>query len=90
MRRRGGAEAFFTAASNPVHDSLASVRGERTVIREAWLAAAILEYAGESGADLIAMASHGHGWGQLILGDVADEVVRRSAVPILHYHPPDR
>lgn len=63
---------------------------KKRVVRHGSTAEAILEYARANGIDLIAMASHGHGWGHLILGDVADEVVRRSDVPVLHYHPPDR
>lgn len=44
----------------------------------------ILELAGNLPADLIAMATHGrHGVGKLVLGSVADIVVRQSTIPVL-------
>lgn len=44
----------------------------------------ILGEARESGADLIAMATHGRtGVARLVLGSVAEAVLRRSAVPVL-------
>lgn len=38
-------------------------------------------------ADLIAMATHGRGVSRLVLGSVADKVLRGSQVPILLRHP---
>ena len=47
-------------------------------------AAAIVAVAGEQRADLIAMTTHGHGGlGRLVLGSVADEVVRHAPCPVL-------
>jgi nucleotide-binding universal stress UspA family protein len=44
----------------------------------------ILEYAKEQGVDLIVMGTHGRGVvGHLLLGSVAERVVRRSTVPVL-------
>lgn len=44
----------------------------------------IIEEARESGADLIAMATHGRtGVARLLLGSVAEAVLRRSEVPVL-------
>lgn len=44
----------------------------------------IVERAGALGADLIAMTTHGRGGlGRLVLGSVADEVVRRAPCPVL-------
>lgn len=44
----------------------------------------ILEEARESGADLIAMATHGRsGVARLMLGSVAEAVLRRSEVPVV-------
>ena len=49
---------------------------------------AIREYAREHNIDLIAMATHGHGGvSRLLLGSVADAVVRAADVPILLYRP---
>jgi nucleotide-binding universal stress UspA family protein len=45
---------------------------------------AILRRADELGADLVAMTTHGRsGLARALLGSVADEVVRRSNVPVL-------
>jgi nucleotide-binding universal stress UspA family protein len=53
-------------------------------------AAAILHFAEESGADLIAMSTHGRGGvSRLVLGSVTDKVIRGAQIPILVYHPHD-
>ncbi|MFC1791388.1 universal stress protein [Gemmatimonadota bacterium] len=44
----------------------------------------ILEFAEEAGVDLVAMATHGRGGvARLILGSVADKVIRGGTVPVL-------
>ncbi len=44
----------------------------------------IVQEADELKADLIAMATHGHGWAKrLVLGSTAEHVRHRSAVPLL-------
>jgi nucleotide-binding universal stress UspA family protein len=49
----------------------------------------IIETAHQRGADLIAMATHGHsGLRRLVLGSVADSVVRGSHLPVLLVRPP--
>lgn len=49
---------------------------------------AICDEAGRIGADLIVMATHGRGaLGRLVLGSVADHVIRRSTRPVLVVHP---
>lgn len=51
-------------------------------------AAAILERARTMSADVIAMATHGRGGvKRLILGSVADKVLRGATIPVLLYHP---
>jgi nucleotide-binding universal stress UspA family protein len=48
----------------------------------------ILEEAAHSGAGVIAMATHGRGGiMRLILGSVADEVIRHADIPVLVFHP---
>jgi len=50
------------------------------------VARSIVEVAQKEQADLIALATHGRtGFRRLVLGSVAEEVVRRSAVPVLCY-----
>ncbi len=47
-------------------------------------AAAIAEEAQKAGADLIVMGTHGHrGFEHLVLGSVAEGVVRRATMPVL-------
>ncbi len=49
---------------------------------------AILRVAQEVGADLIALETHGRrGLGRLILGSVADKVVRAASLPVLLHSP---
>jgi nucleotide-binding universal stress UspA family protein len=51
-------------------------------------ATAIHEYAHAHAVDLIAMATHGRGGvGRVILGSVAEEVVRDAGIPVLVYRP---
>jgi len=46
-------------------------------------AAAILQEAATVGADLIALETHGRGVSRLLIGSVADKVVRGSSLPVL-------
>lgn len=51
-------------------------------------AVALLEFATVRGADMIAISTHGKGRAErLLLGSVADKVVRGSTVPVLVYRP---
>ncbi len=51
-------------------------------------AAAILHFAEQAGADLIAMSTHGRGGvSRLVLGSVTDKVIRGAQIPTLVYHP---
>jgi nucleotide-binding universal stress UspA family protein len=47
----------------------------------------ILDYIGESRVELVVMGTHGRGMvGHLLIGSVAERVVRRSPVPVLTVH----
>jgi nucleotide-binding universal stress UspA family protein len=60
-----------------------AVRVER-VFREGPAAAVILAAADECRADLIAMGTHGRtGFRRLVIGSVAEEVLRKSSCPVL-------
>ena len=53
------------------------------------VAPAICVWATEHSADLIATSTHGRtGWRHLAFGSVAEEVLRRSEVPVLSFHRP--
>jgi len=59
-------------------------RVETTVLTSEFVGPAIVEHAKESGADVIMMATHGRrAVERLLLGSVADKVVRESEVPVL-------
>jgi nucleotide-binding universal stress UspA family protein len=63
---------------------------ETRVIRYPDAAAAILESAEELGTDLVAMATHGRGGvRRLLLGSVADKVIRAGETPVLVVRPED-
>ena len=50
----------------------------------------IVEYAVENDVDLIALSTHGRtGLRRLALGSMAEEVLRRSKVPVLSFHRPE-
>jgi nucleotide-binding universal stress UspA family protein len=58
------------------------------VIRAGSPAAEIIRAADELGADLIVMATHGRtGIGHLLVGSVAERVVRESELPVLTVRP---
>jgi nucleotide-binding universal stress UspA family protein len=61
-----------------------SVRAQTRVVTNRWAAGAILEEAGARAMQLIALATHGRrGLGRLLLGSVADKVLRGASVPVL-------
>jgi nucleotide-binding universal stress UspA family protein len=76
------AEEYLAAAVRRLAD-----RGFRRVETHVWYgpaAAAIVEAAAAQKADMIVMSTHGRtGLGRLILGSVAESVLRGTTVPIL-------
>jgi nucleotide-binding universal stress UspA family protein len=58
------------------------------VVIDQQLAGAIFDEAAARGSDLIALATHGrHGLARLLLGSVADKVIRGASLPVLVYRP---
>ena len=53
------------------------------VVVEGSAAHAILDYARTHEVDVIAMSTHGRGASRLVMGSVADKVVRGGGVPVL-------
>jgi nucleotide-binding universal stress UspA family protein len=50
---------------------------------------AILDYACDHDVDLIALATHGRGGAaRILLGSIADKIVRGAITPVLLYRPP--
>jgi nucleotide-binding universal stress UspA family protein len=62
---------------------------EAVVLDAADVPHAIVDYANKQTADLVAMATHGRsGLRRLLLGSVAEQVIRHSHVPVVLYPPP--
>lgn len=60
---------------------------ETSVVVDEHTAAAIIDYAKAHDVDLIAMSTHGRGASRLLLGSVADKVLRSSGLSVLMHHP---
>ena len=84
------------ATSSQVPSHLAQVKAEleatgvkvETTVRSGSPAAEIVAEALDSGADVIAMATHGRsGLSRAFLGSVAEQVLSESAVPVLLFRP---
>lgn len=82
-------EELRTALETHADAALATVeeradRDVKTAVREGRPAAEICEYVREIDADLIATGTRGrHGENRLLLGSVAERIVRTSPVPVL-------
>lgn len=80
------AEAYVAEVARRIREET-SVEVEANVIVAHNVAPAILDYARAHQIDLIAMATHGRGASRLLVGSVADKVLRGSDVPLLVYRP---
>jgi nucleotide-binding universal stress UspA family protein len=85
--RRQGEQVLDEAAAKTRE---AGVSAETALIdaEDRRVAAAITEEAGRAGSDLIMMGTHGRrGFEHLVLGSVAEGVLRRATVPVLLLRP---
>ncbi len=80
-QQRQKAEDYLLAVAEHLRAGGAKVQTRVHVAEQP--AAAILREAALVGADLIALETHGRGVSRMLLGSVADKVVRGSAVPVL-------
>jgi nucleotide-binding universal stress UspA family protein len=89
-------EATRTEAEMYLEKVARQIGGDSKVVRTAIIqrgpaAGAILEYAKTQSHPIIALATHGRsGIKRLLLGSVADKIVRGTTMPVLVYHPVDR
>jgi nucleotide-binding universal stress UspA family protein len=65
------------------------VEAETHVVVDSAIASTIVDFARANAIDLIAMSTHGRGLSRLLLGSVADKVLRGSGVPMLLFRPFD-
>lgn len=80
------AEAERVLAEAAARAQAAGVEASTTLVEAGGrrVAAAIADEAARWGADLIVMGTHGHrGFEHLVLGSVAEGVMRRATVPVL-------
>lgn len=76
----GRAERLFEEARERASDYDGTIE---TAVETGNPARAIVEYAEESGVDHVVMGSHGRsGVSRILLGSVAESVVRRATVPV--------
>jgi nucleotide-binding universal stress UspA family protein len=82
----GSGQAYPEQVAERLRDQALNVR--TCVLRNQPAAAAILEEAGRQPGELIALATHGRsGLDWLLLGRVADKVIRGATAPVLVYRP---
>ena len=85
---RSAAEQYLSQVAAKVHAQGSTVQ-TRVVIAD-HTAAALVDVAEASGADVIALTTHGRGaLERLLVGSVTDKVVRSAAMPVLLYRPTD-
>lgn len=60
---------------------------DTAVLVRPWVGQAIVEFAADYGVDLLALSSHGRGASRLLIGSVADKVIRGSGLPVLIQRP---
>ena len=81
-----GAKEYVDGLAGKLRDKGLTVTREVSI---GYAPESILQSAADHRVDLIAMSSHGRtGFGRLVLGSVADEVIRRSPQPCLVIRPP--
>ncbi len=57
-------------------------------VREDWLPGGILSAVQEHGATFVALSTHGRGgWRRLVMGSVAEQIIRTVPVPVVVVHP---
>ena len=72
-------------------DDRIMLRAQAVIVTSNTPASAIVEYAKDSGIDLIVIGTHGRGaMVRLLMGSVAERVVRIALCPVLTVHHPER
>jgi nucleotide-binding universal stress UspA family protein len=81
-------EQARTKMAELVEKHQASCAGCQGVVLEGDVADAIVDYVKKNGADLVIIGTHGYrGIQKILLGSVADRVLKRAACPILVFNP---
>lgn len=86
VRRQREAEAYMERVSGELRAS--GFATTTKVSANGHIARAILDYAEEIDAELIALSTHGHGAAaRYLLGSVADKILRAASMPVLMFRP---
>lgn len=81
----GMAETYLKRVAQPIREQGIKVKGETLL---GLPGPTIIGYANENNVDLIAMVTHGHsGLRNVLLGSVAEYIVRESGLPIMLIKP---
>ncbi len=81
-------EEALKALKEFVQNSISSGLNVHTVVRCGTPAEEIIRYARQEGVDLIVIATHGRtGFRHIMMGSVAEKIVRLSAIPVLSVKP---
>jgi nucleotide-binding universal stress UspA family protein len=88
-------EQIETYAQDRLENWITGAEGEGLKLEIAWRHGAphieIVDYAEDSKVDLIILGTHGRGAAaHLLLGSVAEKVIRKAPCPVLTVHPGDR
>jgi nucleotide-binding universal stress UspA family protein len=87
VRQQGEAERYLERARRRL-TSAGPATIDTAIVVDANPARAILEYAASHDVDLVALTTHGRGAaGRLMIGSVADKVLRGAGTDVLVYHP---
>jgi len=82
--------AARSALAKLVHDHQLERFHVKTEVVEGPPVEEIVDYAHEQNIDLIVVATHGRGWlAHLLMGSVAEKVVRKAPCPVMAVHLPD-
>ena len=88
IRLRNYGEQLLSAAKKLAGESGVDAETVLREVTEGRIANAVVEEAGVSGCDLIVMGTHGaRGIEKILLGSVAERVLKRAACPVLIVNP---
>lgn len=84
----GGMKAQLEAAEKQLQTEFGATSGVRRAVVVGFPIEEIMKYAVDNAIDLIVVGTHGHtGLSHLLLGSVAEKLVRLAKCPVLTVHP---
>ncbi len=84
----GGMKAQLEAAEKQLHAEFGAIPGSRRAVVVGFPVEETMKYAADNSIDLIVIGTHGHtGLSHLLLGSMAEKLVRLAKCPVLTVHP---